>query len=133
MGMDLINVEGDNFRWSLIWWAGLLNLAEYYGWKRMGTVIPDDLNWDGSYMMNDGQIVTTADAAGLANALERALPDVPEDIDNPIPIPDSVVEALTRSRQRHSRKYLLLMFSGEVKDSLRQFILFCRKGGFGIL
>ena len=35
--------------------------------------IHDDVNWNGSYYRNDGQMVTTADAAALARALRAAL------------------------------------------------------------
>jgi hypothetical protein len=34
--------------------------------------------WDGGYCSNDYQIITAEDARNLADALERALPDVPD-------------------------------------------------------
>jgi hypothetical protein len=68
-------------------WRLMLGLAARYGWQPLGTAPPDDLaveiwpgepsDWDGSYFPAFGQNVTEADAKGLAAALERALPDIP--------------------------------------------------------
>ncbi len=133
MGMDLYNAEnGDYFRWNLVWWANMLNLAEQYGWQKSGTVVQQDSSWCGTYLTNDGQLVTTADAANLASALERALPDLSDDVTDLTPLPQSPLEAFVRVRQRQSRAKLLRMFGGEDKAYLKEFIVFCRKGGFEI-
>lgn len=55
-------------------WSYLYHLAEDHGWEPAGTVFdPPDLFWDGSYFSNDGQVVTAEDAAGMADAITRAM------------------------------------------------------------
>ena len=87
MGLDLVGRGASDQRyWSVnhVGWARILNLAERYGWHPMGTVEPewegepDAPPWHGSYSSNDGQRVLAADAANLAAALARALPDLPD-------------------------------------------------------
>jgi hypothetical protein len=83
-------------------WLTVLEVAQRYGWKAAGTNPPDpeyfeDLpaslpgdvlefdfsefySWgghDGGYYPPNGQQVTQEDAKNLAQALERALPDIP--------------------------------------------------------
>jgi hypothetical protein len=86
--------------------------------------------WSGDYVSNGGQIVTADDASRLADALERALDDIPdfyaawnkategEDGGPWIPVGENLspLEAL----------------SGENKPALREFIAFCRQGEFEI-
>ena len=65
-------------------WVRIYHLAERYGWDPMGTVEPewegepDAPPWDGNYSSSDCQRVLAADAANLAAALARALPDLPD-------------------------------------------------------
>jgi hypothetical protein len=114
----------------------LLSLAEFYGWQPAGTTTPElqwtpGHIWNGGYFSNDGQTVAAADAHELAAALERALPDIPDedllanyrrdptdDIRLP-PIPDGIDERVS--------------FSGvECKSMIRDFIKYCRGGEFQI-
>lgn len=75
------------------WWrAG--ELARLFGWQPAGTLPPpperlqfwrreiehdETAPWDpGCYSVDVGQVMTAADAAALAEALERALPNLPD-------------------------------------------------------
>jgi hypothetical protein len=63
-------------------------LGHRYGWAPAGTEPPDPeylddghghpAHWDGHYFRADGQRMTQADARALAQALERALGDIPD-------------------------------------------------------
>ena len=80
MTMDLTN--GRNYlRFSRMIWANMLYLANQYGWQPQGTVLSDDTEsgrWDGDYFGNEGQTITAEDANALADALEKALDDIPD-------------------------------------------------------
>src|SRR3712207_1980604 len=100
MGMDLSG-EGGYFRFSNYAWYAALKLAHEHGWEPAGTKPPeftvyaldgvsvDEVatranrqryyaNWDGDYVTYQ-QVVSDEDAANIADALERALEDVPEE------------------------------------------------------
>jgi hypothetical protein len=99
MGMDLSG-RGGYFRFSNSAWCAVLELAYEYGWEPAGTEAPEFTfyapdgvtvdeaqtrewrqhyrNWDGSYFGNAFQVVCDEDAANIAEALERALDDVPD-------------------------------------------------------
>lgn len=79
MGYDLSNVNNEelNFGFNSLSWRSVLQIAQRYGWKPAGTVDQDEPEWDSTYFSNDGQTVTTEDATALADALERALDDIP--------------------------------------------------------
>jgi len=70
MSYDLCNQSTKLCRkFTKEFWAKALELASVYGWRPLGTQLPsicsfDKLNadWDGGYLTNDGQIVTTKDA-----------------------------------------------------------------------
>lgn len=90
MGMDLYRiVDRAYFRWSGDCWEALLDLATKYGWNPAGTVPSDDTRaeagdefcdkWDGSYTKNEYQIIISSDAKNMADALELALPDIPNE------------------------------------------------------
>lgn len=75
MGMDL---EGQNlryFRFGMLGWANVLDLAQSYGWQPRGTVLKIDNLWKGGYSTNDGQTVTEEDARAMAEALRVAVDD----------------------------------------------------------
>jgi hypothetical protein len=82
MSFDLEG-KGGHSRWSNAGWPEVLSLAESYGWKPAGTAPPKGVRrtkWngaydDGGYHTNDGQLVTAADAAALAEALQKGLKD----------------------------------------------------------
>src|SRR5207249_11688872 len=67
-------------------WTKVLSLAMFYGWQPRGTRPPSITelhglgveDWDGTYLTNDGQIVSTEDALSLAIALEKSLDDIPD-------------------------------------------------------
>jgi hypothetical protein len=111
-------------------WGHLLKLATMNGWEPAGTR-KRSREWDGNYWTNDGQRVTDDDARNLADALEEALPDVPDH------------DALEGKKVRigNTDEYAIPAdvpttpfewFSGKAKQRLRDFIVFCRKGGFRI-
>jgi hypothetical protein len=58
-------------------WKAALRGAREYGWRPRGTGKPEEWPesqpWPGTYDSCDQQIVTAADAAALADALERAI------------------------------------------------------------
>jgi hypothetical protein len=86
----------------------------------------------GGYFVNDGQRVTAEDVGALADALERALPDIPDH------------DAMAHKTFEHpSEPGVRLVpidtptspyewFSGDKKGLVRQFIAYCRRGGFEI-
>lgn len=88
--MDLYRVKDKvYFRWSNHGWLAVLDLAERYGWQPIGTK-PSELmkeswgeemclNWNGRYDTNEYQIISDDDAGNMAAALERALPDIPDE------------------------------------------------------
>ena len=74
MGVHLFSVESDkSIAMSWLGWSTILITARTYGWEPAGTVCPSIAGWGGSYHSNDGQMVTVADAANLAEALQAAL------------------------------------------------------------
>ncbi len=91
MGFDLTAESGDYFHFNWAGWTQILKEAWDYGWRPQGTLCPDwyivgtDLRaadvydkekWEGGYFSNDGQVVTAEDACAIAQALERALPQL---------------------------------------------------------
>ena len=83
MGVDLYG-SGGYFGFNWAGWRSALELAEAHGWQPAGTEPPIDpetggeldRSWDGDYFSNGNQLVTGEDAADLARALERALPEM---------------------------------------------------------
>jgi hypothetical protein len=132
--IDLWGECGD-FALASGWWSRMLTLAQQYGWQPQGTEPPDPMwewdgdpaTWEGSYWPAVGQQVSAADAQALGEALERALPDIPDHdalrdtglapyrgyLDVPIPAGTTALELL----------------SGEGKRISRQFIEHCRSCG----
>jgi len=88
MVMDIWGAGGE-LHFSSQGWAKLLELAHSHGWEPAGTLEPtwpydepppEDLKpWDGTYFSNDYQKVTAEDASHLAEALEKALQEIPEE------------------------------------------------------
>jgi hypothetical protein len=165
MGMDLHGAGGD-FRFNIFAWGQVLGLAQQYGWEPAGTEMqPMELrnadgsvdheltehymalavDWDGNYFTNDFQHVSDEDAATIADALERALDDIP-DFDSgektkeftPDEPPDNpVARALLEGGLKPFVAPNDLLgpaefFSGEDKQKIRDFIEYCRAGGFVI-
>ncbi len=94
MGVVLFNACGEGFSSGIgAGWAILNCLAERYGWIPKGTEYPpfeEDYDtrenydegrrvWSGGYFTNDTQIVTADDARALADVLDRALLEMPDE------------------------------------------------------
>jgi hypothetical protein len=84
MGMDFIGRDGP-YSLGAAAWEKILALGVMYGWRPMGTSAPDmgpeyrwePEDWDKwNYTTNDYQAVEAEDAANLADALEKSLPDI---------------------------------------------------------
>jgi hypothetical protein len=163
MGMDLTGAGGE-ISFNIFAWAKVLDLAQQYGWEPAGTEAPDfevkdeDGNvdhelseqlscraedWDGNYSTNDFQSVTEHDAANIADALERALDDIPDFDANEktkeYTLDDPPANAAARAvlagtggplvgpdDSLDPREFL----GGQEKRKVRDFISFCRAGGF---
>ena len=131
MGMDLDGKGGD-FRFNIYGWRAVLALAEMNGWEPAGTVLEQELGWSGGYDTNDGQTVTAEDAARLADALERALPDLPDHdaLEHNGPIKDIPGLGPTKLFALTEQISPVELFSGNGKERLRQFITSCRVDSF---
>lgn len=140
---------------EFVWQA--LRLAQSLGWKPIGTRLPDShalnvpcMDWDGSYLTNDGQVVLTEDARSLAWALEKALDDIPDansetdwnpkfwrEADLPEWFSPEEREMIEDGLELDSHIWLevhpFAFFAGDEKQHLMQFIRFCRLGSFTIL
>ena len=87
MGMDLRGAGGTE-RFSVTSWWKVLQLAQEYGWQPTGTQAPTFTladgtveaveGWSGTYLSNSYQRVGDEDAANIAEALRRALGDIPD-------------------------------------------------------
>lgn len=116
---------------------GLLSLLRHTSLSR-----PPE--WAMSYCWNSGNRVCDADALMLADALEAALPDVPDHFAldaKTVPLSeagprlvmlveddDGEIRALVDAESVGPWEY----FGGRVKQKLRDFIAYCRQGGFEI-
>lgn len=160
MGMDLINGAGGIERFSNTSWREMLKVAYEYGWKPAGTepgewidpetgeldkrLSPDPDEWDGNYFSNDCQWVTEEDAAHIADALERALKDMPacntdeKRVEHGLsnlpasPVESSLVEQGLAASGPNVPSSPLEFFSDEGKQRIRAFIAYCRVGAFFI-
>ncbi len=85
-----------------------------------------------AYFTNDGNRVTPEDARALADALEQALPDLPDH--------DAMAHKTVAHPAAPGARFIHLdtpinpmeWFSGKKKEHLREFIAFCCQGGFEI-
>lgn len=133
MSYLLKNHEGDEFSFTIWYWQPLLRLAEKYGWTHPGTLPPENYSgppkWNGNYWWNAGQIVTDEDALNLASALTKALQN----------LPNRKVKVTTgyhltnKQRKNHNWAPPEQFFSGPTgKATVKEFLQFCKKGGFEI-
>jgi hypothetical protein len=113
---------------NVITWGLLQKLGERFGWKPAGTKSPAGVDdWGGNYIGKDGQLVTSKDATALASALAKALDNIPQQ------------EAMGgKATSKGGIKSIadvnpIQHFGGrERKKALRDFITFCKMGGFTI-
>ncbi len=133
MGMDLEG-EGGYFRFNIHQWSAVLVLAQRNGWEPAGTVLERAPGWAGRYDTNDGQTVTAVDAGRLADALERALPDIPDHdaLEHKAKVVDLPGLGPTRLIDAQENVSPVELFSGSNKEYLRRFISYCRAGSFQI-
>lgn len=148
MSIRLTGLAG-SFRFDLPGWYFIQELAADHGWEPAGTLAPDDWEeeaeeeWDGGYLSPDGQQVTDEDAGNLADALERALGDIPDHdarVHKPAgyPLPRAMIRLLRDmpgdnpppgpEQCLNAREW----FSGKRKQAVRDFIAFCQRGSFTI-
>ncbi len=157
MGYDLysLNHEKDYFRFNSVAWPMILDLAKTNGWNPKGTwtIVPNsDVHaefWDQNDYTKNVRVVAGGDLTMLADALESTLDDIP-DIDtvekfivvnqdddlskfrygkfvNPLFLnPD--IEVKCPNWKLHPFDY----FSGVLKQTVINFIDFCRQGPFVI-
>lgn len=138
MGFDFTSESGETYQVRSGGWSLMLYVAESYGWEKRGSVAPEGMDageWDGGYATNDGQRVTSEDARALADAFERMLAD-----------PGRVVkvreiemqldrDVLKVAKEQHGVDLPARDNYDEYpldEEYLRQFVRFCRGGGFQI-
>ena len=162
MAFDLSATAG-RMRYGSSSWSFLLALARQCGWQPAGPKPPrrdadgsvvswdvdengepiphddDDGWWHGiecyrRYFFNDYQWVTAEDASNLADALERAIDDLP----NHDALEHKTVKVAigggcqVRSIRDGASVLPFEFFSGRRKDWVREFIAYCRAGEFCI-
>ena len=111
------------FSFGIREWHKTVELAENYGWSPKGTVENRIMksfagkwdNWNGNYFAFDCQLVEEDDAINLAQALKKALSDIPN----------------RRPKKISDKMTLLEFWSGKGFVSyLKRFIRFCEEGIF---
>lgn len=124
MGYDLRSKAGP-FKAGIDTFPAMLRLAMHNGWQPAGTMIIRedeqdytgfDVTSSGDYLSNSGQVVNAVDAASIADAIERALDDIPD-----AKVPHS-------AQGDHFGRWS----GSEQKAYLREFINYCRAGAFSI-
>jgi hypothetical protein len=119
----------------------MLALGRHYGWRPEGTLPPDSdwfedwcgdcASWDGRYYPPEGQRMTARDARNLAEALDRALMDLPNHdafalTSNPrCRVPDDYARRMSLLEAHPGPLSPLEAFSGPGKAMLRDFIVHC--------
>jgi hypothetical protein len=136
MGVDLCSESGEDTGFGYVGWSMVLELARRYGWKPQGTEPPEGMDdpstWEGEYESSDGQRVTAADAEALADALTLAV--------NGPKLHETVLRMDERDREQVRKQlgpelaasYVGVKDFQEYRESLREFVEFCRKGAFCI-
>lgn len=110
---------------TVLEWKQLLQLARDYDWTPEGTLPPpdrDELSWDRSYYPGYGQAFPDTDAALFARALDKALLDIPSDVQQPVTAPPSVTPVGMAVLERYRgpriallRRLLLSAQAGELR------------------
>tara|TARA_Y100000588_G_scaffold66685_1_gene67300 strand:+ start:2723 stop:3136 length:414 start_codon:yes stop_codon:yes gene_type:complete len=136
MGYCLRNEENlDEFNVNFFAWRPLLLLAEAYGWEPKGTSLEGASGWQGSYLSNDGQTVSSEECEALIKAIEVALLDIPEeeitDFFKYFGIEDDEYEDYNDALRNKDHNTLMMHFSGD-REFLFNFIEFLKMGEFSI-
>ncbi len=140
MGYDLHSHAGGEFRWNQSDYPKVLRLAMAYGWQPEGTTNPpwgdgywpeeDAKNWDGQYCSNELQIVSDADTANLARALERALEDLPATAKRFVYTGTELLDTSDKTKTQNVDLRDDLSNLIEYTGTLRDFISFLQKGPY---
>ncbi len=157
MTLELINATTNTRRkYSREFFEKALELAQAYGWRPLGTQLitsPDEYHlrtlWNGAYLTNDGQTVLLEDALRLAQALQCALDDIPDESsaidwnsnrwrDDDLPEwlspaeRTQVEEGLMAHAPAGMELHPFEFFAGAEKPYLVELMRFCRLGSFTI-
>lgn len=119
MSVDLIGRDR-SYYWTSTGWGNVLRLAYDYGWKMRGityTRLSQPVKKFWAYTFNDGQWVWAEDARAIADALERAMPDL---------------KRRRWGRRRKLDEYERWFFTKEGRIAIQETLDFCRKGTFRI-
>ena len=115
MGFDLKSDTGQEIQWTDVYWNLMLPIAEQYGWRPAGTLPPEGGppdEWDGSYVTNDGQLVTREDVSALAEAIAAA-----RDADNLDEVANAIYAEQMREGHALATKLIQgLTIEGEPRD-----------------
>jgi hypothetical protein len=157
MGMDLLRDDStDGMHFTNFTWSRVLSVARAHGWVPAGTRAPsrewyarqwgcraEDLEedpaaepWSGIYDSSDFQEVTAEDARALGDAIERALQAAGDA--SPLSVPDvsrpvGRDQVLVRAMEDKGFEVRLMVEEHhgiDMRQMLREFVVFCRGGGF---
>lgn len=137
MAGNTINIIGEDRFASIDWlvWSQAYYLARRYGWEPAGTEggcgieAPD---YDSRYFVALGQLVTAADAKALAEAITKAMPDIPSEPTFGFAYLLRGIESLHMS-ERLTEDFLEFFASDpEARHSLREIEALAREGEFRI-
>ena len=127
----ILTGAGGEIWFDIFHWPRVLLLAGMYGWESKGTnPSSQDPHYDG-YVASENQKVLPLDSRNLAAALERALPDIPEEdlLDGEKPMDLDIEDVAPLDLHAELMEY----FSGkEGREEIRAFIDFCQAGEFYI-
>ena len=141
MAYTLTHSDGSSFVFAGEEWSYVLELLEQFGWEPARTIHPkSEGSWDGTYLATRGQRVGAQDAAAIASALERALPNIAEgDSASGTDKAASGASAQPKSHDYHDALRQLLrktdpkeVLRGAARQRLRAFAEFARSGEFRI-
>jgi hypothetical protein len=131
----------DTYNPTFDWWFWelLLFMALSYGWQPLGTVLLDPdgeivKDWCGSYFSNDHQVVAVEDATALANALVKAVDDIPFQ-EKLVPVDKFILEAWSGKLPDgleipDTSIYNLLFLPSWARQTIVDFITLCKNGSF---
>jgi hypothetical protein len=142
MAMALGRDNGDHLGVSYSLWATVLELAEQWGWRPVGTDPPrgvDRSEWGGSYYSSDGQVCRDEDARALADGISGFLRGrAPAQSRPPTDAERDQFRGFVAAAVRHTESPLCHPAGGaggwlgtaDGRDFLRRFVEFCQGGAF---